>query len=428
MFNRMPVKGAIATACLLLWQTGIGHAQADTLSLTLPQTEEMFLSKNLQLLSQHYNIDASKALVQQAKLWDNPQLVTDQNVYANNKFFAHGKDEAGNPTGQVFVQVEQLIKTAGKRGKLMNMARTNSDIAQWQFNDVMRNLKQQLRNDFYTVNQLLLTSRLYVQEQNQLDKLLAGMKAQLDAGNIARKDYLRIQALEMSLQQDAVDNEKKLNDTEAELRTLLGTTAAGFIRPDVGMTIPALPAVSLTELIENAKKNNPVYRLQQLQLQYQTQNLAYQKALAVPDVTVGPEYDHNSNYTPHYVGLSINLPLPILNRNQGNIKNAAFTVKQQETGVQAAALTLENTVVSAYNKYVSTRQLINSKQEDFFTDYNKLYNNVIESYRQRQLSLIEFIDYFQAYKDIREKQLQLELGLQQAKEELNFQVGTDVAQ
>lgn len=430
MLYQMLRKSTCAAAFILL-QAATCHAQvpdrpADTLQLTLKQAETLFLSNNLRLLAQHYNIEAGKALIRQARLWDNPVLVTDQNIYSNNRFLEHGRDAEGKPAGQYFIQLQQLIQTAGKRSKLIGMAQTNADINQWQFNDLLCQLKQQLRIDFYTLHQLLLTRELYRQEQQQLDKLLAGMKSQLDAGNIALKDYLRIRALNVSLQQDVAENANKLSDMEAEMRVLLQAGDGVFIRPEVAAGIPELPALSPEELINTAKINNPTYRLQQLQLQYQTQNLSYQKAMAVPDLTLGPSYDHNSNYTPHYVGLGISLPLPVLNRNQGNIRSAAWQVKQQEANTQASETLLRNAVMNAYTKLLTTRQLIAGKQESFYADYGRLYDNVVESYRQRQLSLVEFIDYFQAYKDIREKQWQLELSLRQAREELNLQVGQDV--
>jgi cobalt-zinc-cadmium efflux system outer membrane protein len=71
-------------------------------------------------------------------------------------------------------------------------------------------------------------------------------------------------------------------------------------------------------------------------------------------------------------------------------------------------------------------QLTSNKQQDFYKEYKDLYNHIATSYQQRQIGLIEFIDYFDAYKDIRQKQLQQELNLQLAKEELNLQVGTEI--
>lgn len=405
------------------------HAQTnspDTLELNIQQAEKIFLEKNLQLLAQQYNVEASKALIQQAKLWENPMLNTDQNVYSNNQFFEHGTDANGQPYGQYFVQLQQLIKTAGKRGKEIKMARTNAEISDWQLKDLLRNLRMQLHADYYTLVQLQHIRELYADGKQQLNKLLEGMQAQYKAGNIAQKDLLRVQALAIGLQQDMADNEKQLNETEAELKTMLQVSGNTYIKVDGNATPFAMPDKSITELNALAKESNPYYQLQQLQLKYQQQNLSLQKAIAVPDVTVGPNFDKNSNYTPNYFGMGISLPLPLLNRNQGNIKAAKWQVKSSEATTSYAEQELGNNVLKAYNTLATTLQLRSATQSDFYDDYSKLYNNVVNSYRQRQISLIEFIDFFDTYKEMREKQLQLELNLQLAKEELNYQVGNTI--
>lgn len=420
--------GIICLCCL----RGIVHAQdthvqADTLRLDIKQAEKIFLEKNLTLLAQHYNIEIGKAMEQQARLWDNPVLNTDQNVYSNNKWFEHGTNPDGSVAGQYYIQVQQLIKTANKRGRLVQMAKTNTAISEWQFKDLMNNLKYQLRSDFYTIVQLEDNRRLYLTELQQLDALVSGMNAQYKAGNIARKDLLRIQALQISTQQEATDNDKQLEDAQAELKTMLQVTGNTFIIPLAGTpSLPSADELTVAGIIDIARQNNAAYQLQQLQVQYQQQNLSYQKALAVPDVTLGPNFDKNSNYTPNYLGMGISLPLPLLNRNQGNVKAARYQVQQEETNLQQAGLQLQNNVQSAYNKLLYTLKISSSAQQTFYSDYNGLYNNIVESYKQRQISLVEFIDYFNAYKDIRQKQLQQQLNLQLAKEDLNLQAGTDI--
>ncbi|MFV7836765.1 hypothetical protein ACNPMO_15215, partial [Enterococcus faecium] len=54
------------------------------------------------LLAAHYNIDAQKALVEQAKYWQNPVLNTDQVIAANGKMFPYGVNEDGTYSGQYF--------------------------------------------------------------------------------------------------------------------------------------------------------------------------------------------------------------------------------------------------------------------------------------------------------------------------------------
>jgi cobalt-zinc-cadmium efflux system outer membrane protein len=163
-------------------------------------------------------------------------------------------------------------------------------------------------------------------------------------------------------------------------------------------------------------------------VKYKQQSLAYQKALAVPDVTLGPNFDKNSNYTPNYVGLGISLPLPVFDRNQGNIKAARWQLKAEEANMQLADVELSNNVVSAYNKLKNTLQLNANIPSGFYEDYGTLFNKVVQSYRDRQISMVEFIDYFDTYKDAMQKQTQQLLNVQLAKDELNTQIGTDIVQ
>ncbi len=426
-------KCAYALACICTLQTSVSRAQsipaADTLRLTLKQAEGIFLDSNLQLLAQHYNIQSNKALVEQARKWDNPILATDQNLYSNHAFFQHGRDANGERQGQFFVQVQQLIKTAGKRGKQIDLAQTNVALAEWQFKTVMRELRATLIKDFYTIAQLQGNAALYTDNMERLLKLEKAMAASFAAGNIAQKEYLRVQALILNLKQDMTDNGRDLADAESELKTLLQISGNTFVLPVVEEREPAtMPQIGIFQAMDTASLYNTDYNQQLLQAQYSHQNLRLQKALAVPDVTVGPEYDQSSNYIPNYYGLGINLPIPLWDRNQGNIKAARWQEKGDQALLKQAQQKLKNDVLAAWQKLQLTVNLNGTANPTFYNDYNQLYRNIVESYNNRQISLIEFLEYFNDYQDVRKNQLQQVLNLRMAKVELNDVVGIDIAQ
>ena len=81
------------------------------LPLDIAQAESRFLQKNLVLLSAKYNINISKALEQQAKLWNNPTVSLEQNIYNQytDKYFDMSS------SGQSAVQIQQLILLALQR-------------------------------------------------------------------------------------------------------------------------------------------------------------------------------------------------------------------------------------------------------------------------------------------------------------------------
>jgi cobalt-zinc-cadmium efflux system outer membrane protein len=399
---------------------------SDTLRLNLPEMEKIFLDSNLILLAGHYGVDAQKALIQQARVWDNPMLNTDQVIAANGKFFPYGKNADGSYNGQYYIQVQQLIKTAGKRGKLINIATTNAKLSELQLQDVLRNLRYQLRTEYYTILQQLGTKWIYETQEIQLKKLLSGMDAQLSAGNIAQKDYLRIQALLIALEQDLTELNKSLEDNQRDLKVLLQIKNIGFIKPVDISSKNTLNLLNAEIMFDTAKISNPYYLLQQTQTVYQQQNLTYQKALRSPDLTISPNFDRNSNFAPNYFGLGISLPLPIINTNKGNIKSAEYSIKQQQSITASAETELWNNINTAYHKLIMTIKQNSSNQKEFYEKYQAMYQNVLMSYQNKQISLLEFLDFFNDFTASQQRLLQQNLNLQLAKEELNYHTGIDL--
>jgi cobalt-zinc-cadmium efflux system outer membrane protein len=412
---------------LLIFTSALkAQGPADTLALTFQDAEKQFLANNLELLAQKYNIDASKALIAQAKLWDNPTLSTDQNIYdgGSKKFFYHNSNLG---QGQVFVQLSQVLTTAGKRGKQVQVAKDNAQVQEAQFNDLMRNLRYNLQLDFAQLATLIEQSKVYQLEISSATNLVGGIQKSFDAGNTSMKDLVRLKALLFGLQNDRIENSRQINDLQTELKTLLGANETAYINPIItdqqqrqstGLDIPAL--------IELAKVNRADYLSNKYQLNSATHDLAYQKALAVPDITVGVAYDKNSSYAPNYYGLQIGMPLPFFNRNQGNIKSAAFNIKSQESTVKSSEARLKNDVVSAVRQYQLTQELFSTQQTAFNEQYDKLFGNMLKSFKERQIGLVEFVDFFDTYKDTKLKLLQQQNSLQKAIADLNFATGTTI--
>lgn len=401
------------------------HAQSspDTLALTFQDAENMFLRQNLSLLAQQYNVDISKALEKQASYWDNPMLSTDQTLY-DGRFFRH-KTVNGQEYGQLYIQLQQLILTAGKRNKLIKLAADNRLSAEQQLYDLLRNLRYVLATDYSNLHQLWQTKNLLDREIDAAQKMATGMEAQFRAGNISEKDNVRIKSLLFSLQSDRADLLRQVADVQKDLHVLLQKNDSTFILPTITLpTVSSLPAIA--EILDSARQNRPDGQLAQINLLAQQHNLAYQKALVSPDVTVGVEYDHLNSYVPNYYGLTVALPLPILNRNKGNISAAQYGMKQAQAGVQQIQTAIEQDVIAAYSKWQVAAAILQNRDDELGDQYDVLMKNMADSYQQRQVSLIEFIDFFDAYKESRIRQLSQQANLWNAAAELNYTAGSNI--
>ena len=169
--------------------------QVTTGTLTLKEAEQRFLERNLSLIAERYNIDVAQAQVLQAKLFENPVISLEQNVYnrLNGKYFDFGKE------GEAVVEIEQVIHLAGQRNKQVKLEKINKEIAEYQFEEVMRTLRQELNEKFVQVYFLSKSISIYEKEVNSLQELLAGMKQQQEKGNISLMEMSRRESMLFSL-------------------------------------------------------------------------------------------------------------------------------------------------------------------------------------------------------------------------------------
>ena len=87
---------------------------------------------------------------------------------------------------------------------------------------------------------------------------------------------------------------------------------------------------------------------------------------------------------------------------------------------------IENDITSIISKIKFYQGVNNLQQLDFSQQYDAVFQNMLKSYQQRQVSLLEFIDFADAYKDTKLKLLEQHTSLIKAMVELNYLAGKDV--
>lgn len=156
---------------------------------------------------------------------------------------------------------------------------------------------------------------------------------------------------------------------------------------------------TIRQLADLALENRYDLKAYQAGNQYARQNLAYQKSLAVPDVHLGGVYDRNGSYISNYTGVSVGIDLPVFNRNQGNIKAAQARLQASQTMADNYELQVGKEVQVAYTKALEAENLYKKFDKQFAGDFDKLMEGMTRSYERKNITLLEFIDFFESYKE-----------------------------
>jgi len=402
---------------------GSQKAQAqgnDTLKVTLKQAEDLFLKNNLQLIAQRYNIDNASAQVITARLFPNPDF-----NYANG---IHSNDATEGPAYKDHsFGISQLFTTAGKRNKNIQLAKIGVDQAKYQFFDLLRTLKFTLRSDFYTIYFQQQSAKVYSQEISSLAKALTVFKEQYAKGNVAQKEVLRIQSQLYTLQAEYNNLQTGIDTVQSEFKLLTKTPAATYVLPEAennfdGKNIVA--GVAYQTLLDSAYVNRYDLKLAKTTVDYNNMNLQLQKATAVPDISLSLNYDRLGSYGTNFLGAGIGFSLPFFNRNQGGIKQARIAIDQSKVQLQSQQDKVESDVSTNYKNALRLENLYNSFDPAFKDDFNHLIQEVFKNYEKRNISLLEFLDFYDSYKTNTLQLNALQLNRVTSLEQLNYVTGT----
>jgi cobalt-zinc-cadmium efflux system outer membrane protein len=396
----------------------------DTVALTLADAEQRFLQNNLQLLAQQYNITAAQAQIVQARLWDNPTISLEQNTYNRET----GKRFDVTKTGQSIVQVQQLFAIAGRRKAAARVAEQAAQAEQFTFQDLLRNLRYQLRTSFYDLYYQQQSLRVYDQEISSFKHTAELYQQQFQKGNIALKEVVRLQAFLFDLQNERQELLRNMADNQTDLHVLLRNENDSWFRPTVNG--PALRALSpqmlsMQQLLDSAQTTRADVLVRQAQVRQQEQNLRLQYALTKPDVAVGYVYDRAGSYIQNYNALTLGVAIPIFDRNQGNIRTAKAQIEGSRLQLSEQQLQVRQEVMKAYNLARQSDELYRATGPDT-GDFDRLIKGIEQSYIQKNITIVEFLDFYESYKNNQVQRNELRAGRLRSFEQLNLAVGRPV--
>ncbi len=399
-------------------------SKQDTVYISLQDAEKIMLEKNLDLIANHYNVDIAHAQVITARLWDNLGFNYQQNIWnpgTRIPFDVRGAD------GEVFVQIDQVFKTAGKRHRLVKSNLATEKATEYAYYDLLRNLKYQFRADFYQLDALIKTQKVFDTELEKSIILEKALSQAFDKNDVALKDLVTIQSTMFQLQTDLTANLAQIADLQAEMRYMLHLQPRTIIIPLMPATVNVtLPNMVMDSLYSEAIANRPDVLNNGAQVEASDWYLKYNKSLVAPDIDVALMYDKASASYAGYTGFGISLPLPLWNQNQGGIKGAKASLKQNEVQLEASKLKAVNDVNDAYVKLVQLSHLDLTTQVRNNQSFDKLMSGIYDVFQKKEMSLRDLVIYMDTYKQQVTNFNNYIAQFYTAKENLNMAVGKDV--
>jgi cobalt-zinc-cadmium efflux system outer membrane protein len=363
--------------------------------MSLLECENAFQQNNLQLLAEQYSINMADADILQAKIWELPQMSGYINAYnPQDKRVL----DAGRAKG---FEVTQLIYMGGKKKNEIAFAKSNKELAQLQFSQLLVELRTQLHTNYYNLYYEKLKLENTNKQLGYMNDLLKAYKVQSAKGNVSLKDEVRLQSIVIQLNNDKVGINKNLLEFEQNLKILTGITEN--IEPQISeeeakQILAAQPFGDDEELKRKALENNADYLFILKLIDNSKLYAQWQKSLNVPDLNVGAEYDQASGTFNNEINLKIGIPIPLWKSNKGNVEKANYAIKQNQKNAEFQKLNLETKVQSAFQIWKTQYDQLTEIKSADLNNLDLVYDGMLKNFRNGNISLIEFTDFMESYR------------------------------
>ena len=401
--------------------------QTQAQNVTLDNLEAAFLQKNYALIANKFNVDRIDAEIIQEKLWQNPTLsISEVNLWKTYNveeqpylFGKYGKNQ------QISVELEQLIETAGKRKKRVAIKELEKNSALFEYEELLRELKKELRQTYFSLARIQSEKKELQNSIDLFEQMITQYQRQADLKNVPKANFYRLQTELIGLQKDQIELENQEIEYINKLRLLTQNSDLNVDEIDFSRFNSHSKSIPFNAK-QLAKEQNIALKKQENEINLAEKQFILEKAQRTPDLAFQVNYDRGGNIMRDFVGVGVSIDLPIFNTNKGNIKASEIALSQQQITKNALHSELDISIDRLQNQInqldkalIQWKKLNNQEQLTMIDNYKKHLQN-------KQITLLEFIDFTQAYRESQKAYLDLLENYQNTFEELNYIVGQDL--
>ena len=370
----MPIPRKIAVLCLVLAATA--SAQAGQ-GLSLPEALSAAFANNPELAAAGREIGIAEGERRQAGLIPNPELSWEV-------------EDTRRDTSTTTVTLSQALELGGKRGARIAVASSGQTIAQLDLQRQRNGLRADVVQAFHTALRAQTAVELAQQSQALTARGLKVVQGRVTAGQSSPVEATRAQVQLAQAHAEVRRAETQRTVAFQALARLTGSPLAAFREVQAADLSPgAAPSAAalLAQLEQTAE-----WRLAAAQIERGDASLGSEKAQRIPDLTVslGSQYSREDRERVNVVGLS--MPLPLFDRNQGNVLAAARRADQARDLRNAVELRLRSETRSAVSQWRTALQDVEDYDRTILPSAQQAVDTATRGFEMGKFAFLDVLD------------------------------------
>ncbi len=384
----MHAKIVLVIAWLLLGFCPAGIAAEPARQLSLAEAIAAAVSAHPELRAAEARISSIQGRQIQARLRPNPSIAVETENWRAWK-------EPGFRIGQdldLFVSGSQTIETGGKRERRIDLARQELKIAQLEKDVIQWRIRQEVRLAWLHAQLAQKELELLRENGRYFEQIVEYHRVRVEQGAIAEAELIRVilerQRLAIAEQAAVLEAEGRRIDLIKAMGSAPGP--ADFRLPD-SMPGAAPPAVlSLESLIAKANRMHPNVAMHMALVERARALVELERSQAKADFTLIFGYKRTGGFDTILGGVSI--PIPLFNKNQGNILYSERDVDRVETEAAGAMTALAADIAAALAGVQRRQEMLRDMEKGVLQQAEEALRISLGAYQEGGVDLLRLLD------------------------------------
>jgi cobalt-zinc-cadmium efflux system outer membrane protein len=349
--------------------------------LTLVRAVEAALARNPDLIASAYELNAADARITQARLRPNPE------ISAQLDNFGIAGEARGTSVLGSSLSLSQVIEMGGKRALRTDVANNDRDLVGIERQAQQLDVLAEVARRFISVV-AAQERRVFAQSARELtQRTLDAINARVQAARSpeAERSRARIALTRALVEEQQAQSE--LRAARSALAALWGSQEPSFTEARADLF--ALDPVESFETLVSKLERNPDFVRFASEVRLRDAELRLAQAQARPNITLGVGVGRFNETRNTGVSVGFSMPLPLFDRNQGNVREAQVRRTQTDSQRRAAFLRARAAVFGLYQELLASRSRLETLRTQALPQAQQALDQTQYGYERGRFSYLE---------------------------------------
>lgn len=370
----------------ILLSTSLQAANNADLQESVQQdSKELTLSDSLDLALKA-NPDIAVALREREALSGTKvQAATRPNPYVSTSI-----QDTRSATRQIYLQLNQEFELGNKRKARIDAADAFYSKADAELDSKQAEIHANVVLAYFEVLVAQERVKLAQSSVEVAESALDVASKRVKAGKSSPVEQTKSAIAESSVKIELIQATTQLNNSRKRLSALWGESAPRFERATGEVTI--IPEVSHLEELQALIDDSPAVKIAKLEIIARDALTKIERSRAVPNITISAGVVNNQEVGLNQALFGLSIPIPVFDRNQGNVQEAVSRKFKAEDELVAIKNKIQTNLATQYERLSAARQSTLSLKNDILPNAQSAFDAANRGFSLGKFNFLDVLD------------------------------------